>query len=187
VQDAIDLRRELTELSLGKLQPRPDIREADWHFWEKRNLNVHRVVALCTYGSSSARDIEVQTRETLGLHVRCAWWRGLGFGVVTEVRDVTAFPDDFQQLVDGRANAKGTWQWLILVSRTRRMAWGLHTWVEGFLSGIYRDLLRRLQEQGYAIASVRKEKDGLMKVLTAMKPRAFPDFDEDLGEMGRPR
>ena len=173
----IDLEHELCELTAGKLQPRADVREANWHFWERRNLNLHRVVALCSYAPGSARDLERRIRETIGAHFRCAWWRGLGFGVVIEVRDVAGFPEAYRPLVDGRANAQGTWQWVILVSRARRQAWGLHTWVEGYLSPVYRGLLRRLEEQEFEVASVRKEKDGLMRLLTAVKPERFPDFE----------
>jgi hypothetical protein len=182
----IDLKHELSELTAGKLQLCGDVREANWHCWEKRSLNLHRVVALCTYAPAAARDLETQVRETLGGHFRCAWWRGLGFGVVIEIRDVVGFPEEYRPLVDGRANPKGTWQWVILVSRARRRAWGLHTWLEGYLSPIYRGLLGRLEEQGFEIASVRKEKDGLMRLLTAMKPEHFPDFENDVGESRRP-
>jgi len=182
----IDLEQELSELTAGTLQPRADVREANWHFWEKRNLNLHRVVALCTYAPPTARELETQVRETLGGHFPCAWWRGLGFGVVIEVRDVAGFPEEYRPLVDGRANPKGTWQWVILVSRARRKAWGLHTWIEGYLSPIYRGLLRRLDEQGFEVTSVRKEKDGLMRLLTALKPERFPEFEDDVGESGRP-
>ena len=186
VDRPVDLQQLLAELTSGKLPPRADLHEANWLFWERRNLNLHRVVALCTYASSPAGELEARIRETIGRHFRCAWWRGLGFGVVIEVRDVAGFPDEYRPLVDGRANAKGTWQWLILVSRSRRRAWGLHTWVEGFLSPVYRGLLDRLGGQGYEVASVRKEKDGLMRFLTAAKPGHFPDFEHDIGEAGRP-
>lgn len=182
----IDLAHELGELVAGRLSPRADIREPDWSFWEKRNLNLHRVVALCRYAPPTARELAARCRDTLGLHFRCAWWRGLGFGVVVELRDAAGFPDEYLPLVDGRANAQGTWQWVILVSRARRLAWGLHTWIEGYLSPVYRGLLNRLEEQGFAIESARKEKDGLMKLLTATRPGRFPEFEDQRGEARPP-
>jgi len=183
---SLDLVHELAELSAGRLQPRDDIREPDWRFWERRNLNLHRVVALCRYAPPSARELAARCRDTLALHFRCAWWRGLGFGVVVELREAAGFPEEYLPLVDGRANGQGTWQWLILVSGARRQAWGLHTWIEGYLSPLYRGVLDRLDEQGYSIESVRKEKDGLMRVLTAARPARFPEFEDDRGASRRP-
>lgn len=181
VHERLDLAEELSALTAGRLRPREDIPESDWRFWERRNLNIHRVVALWTGGASAAREIGTQTRATLGRRFRRAWWRGLGFGVVVEVRDLERFPEEFQDLVDGRENPKGTWQWVILVSRSRRKAAGIHTWIEGYLSPVYRGLLGRLEEEGYEIESVRKEKDGLMRFLTAARPRYFRDFRNDVG------
>jgi len=181
VHGPIDLAEELTQQTAGRLRPRGDIPESDWRFWEKRNLNIHRVVGLWTRGPSSAREIGIQTRATIARRFRRAWWRGLGFGVVVEVRDVQGFPEEFRELVDGRENPKGTWQWLILVSRARKKASGLHTWIEGYLSPVYRGLLADLEERGFEVESVRKEKDGLMKLLTAAKPRYFRDFRNDIG------
>jgi hypothetical protein len=163
----IDLAEELSALMEGCLRARGDIPESEWCFWEKRNLNIHRVVGLWTGGPSSARTIGKETRATLARHFRRAWWRGLGFGAVVEVRDIEGFPEEFRELVDGRENSKGTWQWVVLVSPEHRKAAGLHTWIEGYLSPVYRALLAFLHEQGFEIESVRREKDGLMKVLTA--------------------
>ena len=53
-------------------------------------------------------------------------------------------------------------------------------WIEGYLSLVYRALLAGLEEQGYQVASVRKEKDGLMRLLTAAKPGHFPEFRNEL-------
>jgi len=173
----VDLRREIPELIRGRLRARDDLRETDWLFWEKRNLNLHRVVALCTYAPSSASELETRVRDTLGRHFRCAWWRGLGFGAVLEVRDIAGFPEEFAPLVDGRANPKGTWQWLVLVSRQGRAACGLHTWVAGFLSPVYQELLIRLALHGYEVSRARKEKDGVMRLLTAASSRRIPEFE----------
>lgn len=181
MHDPLDLASELSAATLGRLRQRDDAAESDWRFWEKRNLNLHRVVALWTRGSSSPREIEIQARAAVSRRFKSAWWRGLGFGVVVDVRDVERFPDAFLPFVDGRANRAGTWQWVILVSPTRRKAAGLHNWVEGYLSPVYRGLLERLGERGFAVESVRKEKDGMMKLLTAAKPRLFPDFRNDVG------
>ena len=182
MHERFDLEALVTEASSAKrLKPRTDLPDPEWSFWEKKNLNIHRVVALWTRGSSSPREIEIQARAAVSRRFKSAWWRGLGFGVVVDVRDVERFPDAFLPFVDGRANRSGTWQWVILVSPTRRRAAGLHNWIEGYLSPVYRGLLERLGERGFAVESGRKEKDGMMKLLTAAKPRLFPHFRNDVG------
>lgn len=176
----LDLAEEIAGSTSSRLRPIEFPGDLDWRFWEKRNWNLHRVVALWTPGSSSAREVGIAARAVIEKRFRCAWWRGLGFGVVVEVRDVEGFPEAFLPLVDGRENRAGTWQWVILVSSSRRKAAGLHTWIEGYLSPVYRGLLERLGDRGFAVESVRKEKDGMMKLLTAAKPRLFPDFRNDV-------
>ena len=60
-------------------------------------------------------------------------------------------------------------QWVVLLSGTdSRTATGVHTWIEGFLSPVYRSILQSLSQSGYTITSVMKEKDGLMRFLTAV-------------------
>ena len=102
------------------------------------------------------------------------------------MRDAPGFPEAWLPLLDQRANPKGTWQWLVLVSRATGQAWGLHVWIEGYLSPVYRDLLGRLAETGLTVQSARQEKDKLMRVLTAVRPGALPEFDEGARADRRP-
>jgi hypothetical protein len=70
----------------------------------------------------------------------------------------------------------------VLVSPAKKTVLACHTWIEGYLSPVYRDLLGRLQERSFQITSVRREKDGLMKVLTAARPALFTDFGDTFEE-----
>jgi len=58
-------------------------------------------------------------------------------------------PDDLKVLVDVRENEKGTLQWVVLVASDARIALGVHTWIEGYLSPVYRDTLQALAKTGY--------------------------------------
>lgn len=72
-----------------------------------------------------------------------------------------------------------------------QVALGVHTWMEAYLSPVYRNTLRVLEITGYQVSSARKEKDGLLKVLTGVadwnvalrtfgtRRRAFPEFRDD--------
>lgn len=107
-----------------------------------------------------------------------------------EVGGISTRPDDLKMLVDIRENAKGTLQWVVLTAARAQTALGVHTWLEGYLSPVYREILEHLMGQGWEVASAKREKDGLMNFLTgAANTRAaiktlgtgetlFPEFRE---------
>ncbi|HYM92411.1 MAG TPA: hypothetical protein VEW91_12345 [bacterium] len=172
------------------LRPRNDLREPGWTFWELRTLNMHRVVGLLNGPRqfADARDLEAEIRGVVSRNFKRSWWRGMAYGVVAEVATISLSPDDLKMLVDVRENEKGTLQWVILVASEARVTLGVHTWIEGYLSPVYRATLQALAETGYQVASAQREKDGLMKFLTAgadvnvalrslgTKRVAFPEF-----------
>jgi len=120
----------------------------------------------------------------------------MGFGVVAEVTVNALRTDDLKRLVDGRENPKGTLQWVVLVANDTHSALGVHTWMEVYLSPVYRDILQALSTTGYKVASARKEKDGLMKFLAGLadwetnlanfgvRRQLFPEFRDDPGRPG---
>ena len=85
-------------------------------------------------------------------------------------------------LVDIRENEKGDVQWVILTASHAQVAVGVHTWVEGYLSPVYREILETLAAEGYKVSSVKREKDGLLKFLTAVA-----DFDTAIRTFGANR
>jgi hypothetical protein len=153
-----------------KMRLRTDLTERGWTFWELRNLNMHRVVGFRRTGDSvDARTLDAELRGTLARNFKRAWWRGIAYGVVADVGNMTFTTDELKILVDERENTNGTMQWVVLLSGTdSRTATGVHTWIEGFLSPVYRSILETLSQNGYTIESVMKEKDGLMRFLTAV-------------------
>jgi hypothetical protein len=186
----------LSTIALAAQQPgmrsRNDLSEPGWMFWELRTLNMHRVVGLAgEYRQfADARDLEAEVRGVLTRNFKRAWWRGIAYGVVAEVSAISLRTDDLKLLVDIRENEKGTLQWVILVTSHARTAVGVHTWIEGYLSPVYRDILQALATKGYQVASTKREKDGLMKFLTAAadvdiaiqslgtRKTLFPEFRE---------
>ncbi len=172
------------------LRPRSDLSEPGWAFWELRNFNMHRVVGLSN-GSrpvANAHELEAKIRGAVARNFKRSWWRGLAYGVVAEVAEISLTPDDLKVLVDGRENEKGTLQWVILVTGDPCVALGVHNWIEGYLSPAYRGILQAIADLGYQVTNAKKEKDGLMKFLTAgadvdaalrsfgTKRVAFPEF-----------
>jgi hypothetical protein len=176
------------------LRPRTDVREAGWMFWELRTLNMHRVVGLLQQRRqfADARDFESSIRGAAARNFKCSWWRGMGLGVVAQVAAIPLSVDDLKALVDVRENSKGTMQWVILVTSDTHVAIGVHTWMETYLSPVYRRSLQGLAEAGYRVSSVTRDKDGLMKFLTGVadleaalsslgtRKQAFPEFRDGL-------
>jgi hypothetical protein len=177
VNRRFDLDARISELAREKLKPRADVGDADWSFWERKNLNIHRVVATWRRGAgiTEVAGLRGAVRTAIGRRFRRAWWRGLAFGAVVEVDSIGVSATELASLVDGRENVQGTWQWVILVSCDGK-ALAVHTWIEGFLSPLYLGLLESLRTEGFEVASARKEKDGLMKFLTAARPGLFHEF-----------
>jgi len=167
------------------MRQRSDLARRDWTFWELRNLNMHRVVGLLQTDRrlTDARTLDAELRGELARSFKRAWWRGIAYGVVVKADVPALTTEDLKILVDERENSRGTMQWVVLVSNAGQ-ATGVHTWIEGFLSPVYRTVLEALSRSGCRISSVMKEKDGLMRVLTAVadaRARAFtgrPVFPE---------
>ena len=150
-------------------------------------MNLHRVVGLLRGDRhfTDARALDAELRGVLARNFKRAWWRGIAYGVMANIRALSLTPDDLKILVDAYENEKGTMQWVILVAGDAREVTGVHTWIEGYLSPVYRAALQRLQERGYKVSSVRKEKDGLLRFLTGVADAralaltgrvAFPEF-----------
>jgi len=156
---------------------RSDLAEPGWTFWELRTLNLHRVVGLArVHGIADARTLDAALRGAFARNFKRAWWRGIAYGVVVDVGTLTLTPDDLKILVDVYENNRGTMQWVVLLDGKTPKATGVHTWVEGFLSPVYRDVLGQLSQSGYEISSAMKEKTGLLRFLTAVadgRTRAF--------------
>lgn len=152
------------------MHARMDINEPGWTFWEHRNINIHRVVGFLRAAREypDARALDAELRGAMARHFKRAWWRGIAYGVVANVGALAPSPEDLKILGDAYENAKGTMQWVILIGPDARTATGVHTWVEGFLSPVYRSVLQSLSGKGCQVASVMKEKDGVLRFLTAV-------------------
>lgn len=172
------------------LRPRNDLREPGWMFWELRTLNMHRVVGfLKEYRQfADAHDLEAEIRGVVSRNFKTSWWRGMAYGVVAEVAAISLSPDDLKIVVDVRENSKGTLQWIILAGGHAQVAVGVHTWMEAYLSPVYRGTLQALAETGYRVSTATRDKDGLMKFLTGVadwetavlslgtRKETFPEF-----------
>jgi hypothetical protein len=153
----------------NRLRLRDDATDGEWQVWEHKTLNTHRGVLYWSPPESglSYAEMAFRIRERVRTNYRVAWWRGFGFGVVIESKAIPPDISAIESHVDARASGRGTWQWTVLACKVSETAVGVHTWTEGFLSPVYRQLLARCESEGWAVGSFKKEKDRLMQFLTA--------------------
>jgi hypothetical protein len=131
---------------------------------------------------TDVQDLEGEIRSAVSRNFHRAWWRGFAYGAVLEVQVNSSSPEDLERLIDIYENREGVLQWVILVANDGQTAVGLHTWMETYLSPIYRDVLRTLTTGGYHVATAVRGKDGLLKFLTGVAETrgiAFPEFQRD--------
>jgi hypothetical protein len=166
------------------LRPRTDVSEPGWTFWELKNLNRHRVIGFLDQQRplKDGGALGDEIRGAVGRHFKAAWWRGMAFGVVADVGSLSLGPDDLKHLVDARENSKGDLQWVVLAAGDASTAIGVHTWVEAYLSPVYRGLVGSLKAKGFNVATAVREKDGLMRVITGVA-----DFDMAVRTLGARR
>ena len=154
---------------------------ADCQVWEHKTLNIHRGVLKLRFTdrqslSGMSDTVRERVRESFGV----SWWRGFGFGAVVESPNI---PDDVATIascIHTRANSRGTWQWIILACGTAETAIGVHTWAEGYLTPVFLRLLGHYESLGYQVGGFKKEKDQLMRFLTAaarLKGFSFKEFN----------
>lgn len=151
----------------GRLRRNSTLDNADFTWWEQKTLNMHRAVVLWTPRNLDSIDrLREAVRDEQRRRAPSSWWRGMGFGAVVAVPSLTLSPDELALLIDVRKNGTGTWQSAVLAATEARAAVGVHTWAEGYLTPVYRALLGGLEKAGYAVCRTKREKDGLMRVLT---------------------
>jgi hypothetical protein len=159
--------KELDEIVATKrLRRRDDIPEQVWSFWELKNLNMHRVVGhlRATRSYSGPGELEQDLRDAVARHFRRSWWRGMAYGVIVDAVPLESL-ESVMDVVDMRDNRRGTLQWVILISPDSRAAVAVHTWIEGYLSPVYRSVLERLEEQKVDVSRMTRPKDGIVGLL----------------------
>lgn len=164
----------------SRLKLRTDSASTEWQLWERKTLNIHRgVLHWRPGGNLTYAEMATEIRRTIKEKFKVSWWRGFGFGVLIEAGTMPSDIASLESSVDARASSKGTWQWTVFACQPAKIAVGVHTWTEGYLSPVFRDLLAGNESQGWAVGRFKKEKDALMKFLVAaarlkgFQPREF--------------
>jgi hypothetical protein len=164
----------------ARLRRRESVDCQSWHIWERKTLNLHRGVLHWqpVDESLSFETMSQCIRERVKETYRVSWWRGFGFGTLIES---PVLPKDIAVIVsniDTRANSKGTWQWTVIACPPTRIALGIHTWIEAYLSPVYRELIGHYESVGFQVASFKKEKDKFFEFIAAIARLKGQKLDE---------
>jgi hypothetical protein len=176
----------------NRLRLRDALPDSEWQIWEHKTLNIHRGVLYWSPSDASLTfaEMENRVRKKVAESYRVSWWRGFAFGVVVHSKAVPPDISAIESTIDTRVSGKGTWQWTVLACSARQTAVGVHTWVEGYLSPVYRQCLDQSESQGWIVGDFKKEKDKLMQFLTSaarIKGYRLKEFETRDGRGGTPQ
>ena len=165
------------------LRQRTDISDAGWTFWELRTLNMHRVIGLAEPLGvpATVADLEGTLRDDIRHTFHRSWWRGLATGIAVSLDPGSWTPAEIAPLVDIRERGTALIQWIVVVAPDLSRAIGAHTWEQVFLSPVYRAVVRELARGGCDVSTAVKEKNGLLRLLTAvgdLEGMPFPEFHD---------
>ena len=164
------------------LRGRDDLAKPPWTFWEFRNFNRQCAVGfLDKTGTWDADGLNREIRDTVIRNLKPSWWRGLGYGTVVKLTADSLNPAELNGFVDAYNNIRGVSQWVIFADASRLRATGIHTWMQVYLTPVYRNILDSLTSRGFQVTTAVRGKDGLLKFLTgvsAVEGVNFPEYRE---------
>lgn len=127
--------------------------------WRRKTANIFRGVLEVECSGLNAEQSEVLVRDLVLGEFSPGFFVPFAFGAVLHYSQKAPSPEDLQGLIDDRAQAKGTWQWVIAVDEAAGRAFGVHTWTNGYLTPVYESLLKHYERVGL-ISSTRTKPPG---------------------------
>lgn len=158
--------------------------EGAYHLWEHRTWNVHRGVVFLEQREpfASSQEVEDRLRSVVRdeFPLGWTWLRGFAFGACVKAPSLPTDGEKLEQIIDIRNRIKGVFQWLVYHSASPSVAFGIHTWTEGYLSPTYRRILEAIREGGTECQGFVRDK-GLFFEFTQKMARARMEEFKDEG------
>ncbi|HEU4342443.1 MAG TPA: hypothetical protein VFU31_12810 [Candidatus Binatia bacterium] len=139
--------------------------------WEKKTLNLFRGVIESRATQMSAVEIGNHVRRIVKEEFKPGFFLPFAFGAIVHLDSTPPAISDIAKLIDTKARWRDTWQWVIVCDNNRKKAFGVHTWLHGYLRPVYEDLLAQLESAGYNCTSQDRAVDNLFVQLEKSRAR----------------
>jgi hypothetical protein len=124
--------------------------------WVRRTPNVFRGVLELDCTSKTVEEAAIAVRDAVTAEYSPGLIIPFAFGAVLYYTDTSPNAADVEHLIDDRARSRATWQWIIIVNKSSKHAYGVHMWMRGYLTPVYEALINHFEYSGYVCHSATK-------------------------------
>jgi hypothetical protein len=121
--------------------------------WVKNGINIFRGVIDYRCGNGTPEEIADSVRDIVKREFSPGPIVPFAFGVVLQFTCDPPEPGKMSYFIDTKARLRDTWQWVIVCDHALKTAYGIHTWMHGYLTPVYENLLHQLEQAGYKCTS----------------------------------
>jgi hypothetical protein len=139
----------------------PKMQRRNISLWRKKTANIFRGVIEIPCPSMDAASISDEIRLLVKKEFEPDFFVPFAFGTVLHCQTGAPSIAEMAALIDTKSRSEGTWQWLIVTDHDSRRAYGVHTWMQGYLTPVYQQLLKQLEQENYQCSSMAREPDKL--------------------------
>lgn len=151
-----------TEL-LDKTSPKTQGEEL--FLWRRKTLNIYRGVIETSCSTNDPATVSEKIRTLVKEEFDPGSFIPFAFGTVLHFESEAPPSEIMASFIDTRARSEGTWQWLVVTNGTTKRAYGVHTWMEGYLTPVYLQILKDLENSGYACSNSAREPERLFRFM----------------------
>lgn len=125
--------------------------------WVRRTPNIFRGVLELDCTSKTVEGAAIAVRDTVAAEYSPGLIVPFAFGAILRYTHTSPNASDVEHLIDDRARARATWQWIIVVNSSSKHAYGVHMWMRGYLTPVYETLINHFENSGYVCHSITKQ------------------------------
>lgn len=159
-------------IALGLLAPKtPSTAGFPGSLWVKNGTNVFRGVIEYRCPPGEPAEIASAVRDIVTREFKPGYVVPFAFGAILHFDRGSPREADMAPYVDTRARWRDTWQWMIVCDHARKSAFGIHTWMHGYLRPAYEDVLQQLEAQGFTCTSRDRAVDEVVTRMVTWRAR----------------
>jgi len=139
--------------------------------WVKSGTNVFRGVIEYRCLQGGPAEIAGAVRDIVTREFKPGYVVPFAFGTILHFDRASPREADMAPYIDTRARWRDTWQWMIVCDHARKSAFGIHTWMHGYLRPAYEDVLQQLEAQGFTCTSQDRAVDEVFTRMVTWRAR----------------